>query len=113
MRIDREHIGTNDSRYTTMRGLVEKRYGLEADYEQVATVYREVFSNFAFPGGYTVVFTLDDGSVLCAECAKRAHILEGTPVTCGLYDEGPELQCDSCGRTLEASCGDPWEEEAQ
>ncbi len=109
MRISRITIwGTeSDPRYETMRELVFTRYGTDPSYEEVATVYREVFTNFAWPGGYTMLWSDDHGDVLCAACAKRRHVLNGEPVTCDLYDEGPAMQCDDCGRLIEASYGDP------
>ena len=69
----------------------------------------ELFSPFAFPGGYTILFTTDDGSVLCADCAKKEY-LSGIDVSCGTYDEGPTMHCDDCGHEMESSYGDPEQE---
>ena len=73
--------------------------------------YKKMFRNFAWPGGYTVLFTTDDGDVFCGECAEKYFILENEDVTADIYYEGPTVQCDGCGREIESSYGDPDAEE--
>lgn len=67
---------------------------------------------YAWPGGYTIVYYSDDGSVFCADCASQ----DGAepPITAWeTYDEGPDIYCDGCGARLESSYGDPWAEESE
>lgn len=75
----------------------------EAYREQI----RDLFKNWAFPGGYTVLFTTDNGDCLCADCARKVYLDECTDVSCGSYDEGPTMYCDECNREIESSYGDP------
>lgn len=75
--------------------------------EQAHRLYNEVFTNFTWLGGYSVIFTTDEGDVLCAECAKRRFIMDREDVTSDIYYEGPTMYCDECNREIESSYGDP------
>ena len=75
-------------------------------YERVAEFYGQWFTNYAWPGGYTVIFMNDMGDVLCADCAKRDFITNGTDITAGTYDEGPTMYCDECNAEIESSYGE-------
>ena len=76
-----------------------------------AQAYREhidgLFTNYAFPGGYPILYTTDSGDCLCADCAKKVYLDERIDVSCGTYDEGPTMYCDGCNREIESSYGDP------
>jgi len=73
-------------------------------------VYDNLFCNWSGIGGYSVIFTTDQGDVFCAECAKRAFILDLEEVTADCYDEGPTMCCDGCNREITSSYGDPDED---
>ena len=111
MRILREHDTEIEKigGYTCMRCLVKENGNPYMD-NCIGRVYNEIFTNSAWPGGYTVVFSTDNGDVFCANCAKKVFILEKEDITCDVYDEGPALYCDECSREIESSCGDPEEE---
>lgn len=83
------------------------------NHELRARLYANVFGAYAWPGGYTVEFITDDGSVLCADCA-RAEVLEnrGT-VYADIYYEGPTRYCDGCNTAIESAYGDPDAEEEE
>lgn len=71
----------------------------------------DAFPPYAWPGGYTITYFTDDGSTLCAACAREAVLANGETVSADTYDEGPTVQCDGCNAVLESSYGDPDEEE--
>lgn len=61
-------------------------------------------------GGYPLVYTDEDGSVLCAECATRDMAdPDGVWTVNGwfLHYEGPPEWCDHCGEAIESAYGDP------
>jgi hypothetical protein len=58
-------------------------------------------------GCYPIVYYTRDGLTICAECANRP-IDEGQAVIAGeVYWEGPPVDCEDCGRSLESAYGDP------
>ena len=73
----------------------------------VHKVYDETFSPYAWPGGYTIIFLDVENNLYCADCAKKAYIMEGIELIAGTYDEGPDMHCDECNAILESSYGDP------
>jgi hypothetical protein len=79
----------------------------EHEYLAVADAFESFFVNFAWPGGYPIVFLTDDGDCLCAECAKRVFIMEKIDVSADCYYEGPAMFCDGCNREIESAYGDP------
>lgn len=72
----------------------------------VHAVYDEVFSPYAWPGGYTVVFMDRENNVFCANCAKEVYIMEGLELTASTFDEGNPLYCDECNAVMESSYGE-------
>ncbi len=67
-----------------------------------------MFTPYAWPGGYPVVFGLSDGSILCAHCAERVFIMENEPsVWAEIHYEGPSIWCDECNAEIESAYGDP------
>lgn len=81
------------------------------DVHAAEVFYEDLFCDFAWPGLYPVIYTTDDGDVLCGECAKRVFIMDREDVTSDIYYEGPTVQCDGCGREIESAYGDPDAEE--
>jgi hypothetical protein len=86
--------------------------------------YREHSSELpycAWPGGYTVVYVMEDGAVLCSKCANNENgslAYVGEPedgihepmwhiIGADVYDEGPPLECAHCWSMIESSYGDP------
>lgn len=69
--------------------------------------------SYAWPGGYTLIYITKQGNTLCAACATmQEDDPDKTPyddeVTgYDIYYEGPDVQCDECGKVLESSYGDP------
>lgn len=58
-------------------------------------------------GGYPLVyFNESEGSMFCAECAAK-EISDGKKIDSDIYWEGPELNCEECGASLESVYGDP------
>ncbi len=106
MRIMHDAEGIMDSRYSAIRDLVARHVSGETGVAHVKDAYDQLFSGFAWPGGYTVIFTTDAGDVLCGSCARKAFIMEQIDVTAGCYDEGPAMQCDECGKEMESSYGE-------
>lgn len=96
------------ARSVTGTTLEPKRFGLNDDTTGYA------FPSFAWPGGYTIEYVTDDGSVLCADCAREAVICDRETLHYDTYDEGPDVECDGgCGHMLESSYGDPDAEEEE
>lgn len=77
--------------------------------EAYRTIIDNSFAPYAFPGGYPVLATLDDGSVLCPTCAKAVFLEERLDATVDLYFEGPPHHCDNCNERIESAYGDPEE----
>ncbi len=115
MRIEREHDEQleKEAGYTCIRCLCKQSnpYMCETPYLRVAQGYKETFSEYAWPGGYQIVFYSDDGGIFCAECAKKVFITEKITITAEIYHEGPTVFCEGCNRELEAAYGDPDEED--
>lgn len=76
------------------------------------------------PAGYTVVLIMNDGEIICRDCAKKNYkiILESTrlqlkdgwpAVASDIYYEGPDLYCANCNAVIESSYGDPWANDNQ
>ena len=75
-------------------GIVAKGRGLDA----------ERLPRFSSVGGYSILYLDAEDNVLCACCASLEGLLDinGHP-----FWEGPALDCDECGETIESSYGDP------
>ena len=118
MRLMREHYGPAEKQagYDCIRDYIGRasrdagapgEFGKPGDMRNIGYAFKTFFSNFAWPGGYTVEFIDDDGNVYCADCAKRVFIMDRKDITAGTYDEGPTETCCDCGREIESSYGDP------
>jgi hypothetical protein len=100
------HEGFNDGRgYLVIREELERRFGPDHTVSDVRQLYNELFARYTWPGSYPMLFTDDYGSILCAECARRAFITDREDITVDIYYEGPELYCDECGRRIESAYG--------
>jgi hypothetical protein len=67
---------------------------------------------YAWPGGYPIVYVDSDNSTLCAECATESindqdELPNFRPVDWLLYEEGPTIACDHCGKMIDSVYGDP------
>jgi hypothetical protein len=109
MRLMREHYEPAETKsgYDCIRHLIERYAPRNPTVSDVAKVYRDFFSNSAWPGGYTIEFTTDSGDVFCADCAKKYFIMEKRDISANTYDEGPTMYCDDCNGEIESSYGDP------
>ena len=72
---------------------------------------------YAFPGGYTVVYYDRYGNEFCAECAVKNWynaIADDDSFYnvdhADVYYEGPAVYCYDCSEMMESSYGDPEEE---
>lgn len=83
--------------------------------ESVKNAIREPY---AWPGGYPVFTIMDDGAMLCPECARanyrqiaestRDHSRDGwQAIGADVYWEGSPQACGHCGKPLESAYGDP------
>lgn len=108
MRVTRTDIATEA--HSLWKSLKGGRYEMSR-----ADAYREkineLFTNYAFPGGYPILFTTDDSDCLCADCAKKTFLEDRIDITCGTYDEGPSMYCDDCNVEIESAYGDTNEQE--
>ena len=85
----------------------------QATRQHVGIDQGEQWPAYAWPGGYPLVYVMDDGEVLGAECmndpSNPVHFggdrdgwrVEGV----GVLYEGPAVQCAHCGRTIESAYG--------
>lgn len=108
MRIDRKEFdyGEHNYGYTNMKELCKSRYGtLNISISEAKALYDEIFTDFAFPGGYPVLFMDDAGNTYCADCAKKVFILENTDITSDIYYEGDTIYCDNCNKEIESAYG--------
>ena len=71
---------------------------------------------FTIPGAYPIMYFTIHNEVFCPRCATR-DIMQpeewGTDIVdWEVYYEGADINCDSCGATIESAYGDPEEEPA-
>jgi len=112
----REHYAEAEKRsgYTCIKCEVKEHgneYMTTRNGSCTAQVYKDLFRNFTDFGCYPLLFTTDDSSVLCADCAKRIFILDKQDITMDIYYEGPPMYCDGCNKEIESAYGDPDTEE--
>ena len=67
---------------------------------------------FAWPGGYPILYLDSENSTLCADCATKSlddpdEIPAFKPVAWGVYYEGPTDFCEQCGKGIESAYGEP------
>lgn len=82
------------------------------------------FPAVAWPGGYPIIYLMEDGEVICPDCANLddAYAEEDPSpedpdpqwhiVGSDVYWEGPDLHCANCNKPIESAYGDPEEEKA-
>lgn len=72
--------------------------------------------SFAWPGGYSILYILADGALLCADCANGENDSCASPesddpqwriVGSLVHWEEPPEQCAHCNAELESEYGDP------
>ena len=87
--------------------------------EQVKSAIR---SPYAWPGGYPVYTFMEDGELLCPDCARDNYPLIArstvdrdrsgwAAIGAEVYWEGPAEPCEHCGKALESAYGDPADSE--
>ncbi len=75
-------------------------------YQIVGGKEGEDLPSFSSIGGYTIIYYSKEEDPYCGECASQ-HQEEHNPILhAGTYDEGPDLFCTECGKTIMASYGD-------
>lgn len=82
------------------------------------------FPAFAWPGGYPIIYLMEDNEVICPDCANQEDAYadeDPAPedpdpqwhiVAADVYWEGPDLYCANCNKPIESAYGDPEEEKA-
>jgi hypothetical protein len=82
------------------------------------TTLREAMNTpFAWPGGYPIYATLDDGEMICYECLNNCPELHEGGLADGwrfegadVYWEGETLRCCHCNQpNIESAYGNPEE----
>ena len=104
---------TRDSNWSKNPPLREKYSWHFRNIETVAQFKATLRAGqYAFPGGYELLFIANDGGAICFDCAKKEfHLIADSIrnghndgwriVTCDmvdLYEDG--LACDHCGRIM-------------
>lgn len=101
-------------RYNNERKGNKFGFGLKYTNAEIRTkVLSDLFTDWAWPGGYPVVFVTSDGDILCAACAKDAVLNNRESVYTDIYYEGPAECCAGCNREIESAYGDPDAEDAE
>jgi hypothetical protein len=117
MDINRREIAiryNNERRSNRLASCNKYGFGLTYSNAEIRDkVLGDLFSSFAWPGGYPVEYATPDGDILCADCA-RSEVLDnrGTVYT-DIYWEGPAEYCAGCNREIESAYGDPDAEEEE
>lgn len=69
---------------------------------------------YAWPGGYPIVYVMDDGETLCPDCVNtEENVHEGGNAdgwrleAYDIHYEGPPEVCAHCGKETESAYGDP------
>jgi hypothetical protein len=68
---------------------------------------------WAWPGGYPIVYDLADGGICCPDCANNGTCHENAGereyriVDADVYWEGPTILCDCCNGDIESAYDDP------
>lgn len=66
--------------------------------------------SFAWPGGYRILYLLENGDSLCGDCAnipEDGRSAWGSMVGHFVNWEGPPEQCVECNREFPSEYGDP------
>lgn len=69
---------------------------------------------FAWPGGYPIIYLDHDNSTLCSNCATNSlndpdEVESFRPCAFQIYWEGPSVFCTNCNKEIESAYGDPSE----
>jgi len=62
---------------------------------------------FAWPGGYPIVYYDAHCAVLCADCASKEDWNEADIIGFAIYWEGPMEYCENCNTEIESAYGNP------
>ncbi len=74
-------------------------------YKIVGKTEGEKLPSFSSIGGYTIIYYSKKEDPYCGDCASK-HDEEHNPILhAGSYDEGADVYCTECGRTIESSYG--------
>lgn len=66
----------------------------------------ERLPEFAWPGGYPIVYMDTNGTELCTPCARRAAEYSGETTNYYIHYEGPPIHCENdCGAEIESAYG--------
>ena len=75
------------------------------------------FPAYAWPGGYPMIYLVDDGETLCPACANGENGSEASEdalprsgwrlVAADVHWEGAPVVCAHCGAAIESAYGDP------
>ena len=60
---------------------------------------------FAFPGGYPIFYTTEEGECLCASCANLQSDEDPKVTDYFIHYEGLPVFCDQCGCEIESAYG--------
>ena len=91
-------------------------YRMMADNANKARLYEKpeypLFSFYAFPGGYQLIYITADNGVLCAACANNEQCNDRNDDQFYIVDyfihwEGESMYCDHCNAELESEYGIP------
>jgi hypothetical protein len=78
------------------------------------------FSAYAWPGGYPIVYIMEDEGILCPACANGKNGSDATIkssdcpddkqwhiIGADIHYEGEPIICDHCNAQIESAYGDP------
>ena len=72
------------------------------------------YPTYAWPGGYPIIYVMDDGGVICPDCANGQNGSEASEssdchgwkiVGYDVHWEGEPIACDYCGKMIESAYG--------
>lgn len=81
-------------------------------------IERKEWETWAWPGGYPVYYTCEDGGVLCPVCANENLKLTSDPeaepdwrlVAADINYEDADMYCDHCNKPIESAYGEPYDD---
>lgn len=97
-----EYNHIQDDVYNDLHDFFVKEYHKEPERK-----YTDLFSWYAFPGGYTLYYITGDNGILCAKCANENKDLcnnhnddQWYIVDYKINDEDHSLYCDNCNEKI-------------
>lgn len=64
--------------------------------------------SFSSIGSYPIIYLTHNQSAICPDCAnKPVSEYDDPAVSADVYWEGPDMECDDCGRPMPSAYGDP------